>query len=228
MKKLLLFVALSLSVATAFAQKGLHAGVLFNPNSTWLINSDDSDFAEFRYKSTFGFSVGAHVNYHFNDYIGLGVELLAMRQGQNFETKTFSVEGRKSLTYFKLPVLLVFNTNPESVVGFQGKIGPAFGILTGAQLLDGDGDPAPLVDQEGFKDAHKKLLISAVLEFGLAFNISENFRLDAGLRFDAGLTDPEDDKAFLRTGYGNDFNNSRTWALNGGFEVAFYYILPMR
>ena len=227
MKKLLLFVALSLSVATTFAQKGLHVGALFNPNSTWLLNQDDSDYADFRYKSTFGFAAGAHINYHFTDGVGLGIELLGMSQGQNGDTRA-GVDFKKRLTYFKLPILLVFNTNSESVVGFQGKFGPAIGVLTGAKLLDGEGDPAPLYDQEAFKDAHKKLLVSMVLEFGLAFNISEHFRLDAGLRFDAGMTDPEDDKALIRGFYGPDFNESRTWAVNGGFEVAFYYILPMR
>lgn len=227
MKKLVLFVALSLSVATAFAQKGLHAGVLFNPNSTWLLNQDDSDFADFRYKSTFGFAAGAHVNYHFTDGFGLGLEFLGMRQGQKADTRA-GVDFSKQLTYFKIPLLLVFNTNSENVVGFQGKFGPAVGILTGAKLLDGEGDPFFGVNQEDFKDAHQKLLVSMVLEFGLAFNITENIRLDAGLRFDAGLTDPEDDKDFLRAGYGLNFNESRTWALNGGFEIGFYYILPVR
>lgn len=227
MKKLLLFVALSLSVATTFAQKGLHVGALFNPNSTWLLNQDDSDFADFRYKSTFGFAAGAHINYHFTDGVGLGIELLGMSQGQNGDTRA-GIDFKKRLTYFKIPLLVVFNTNSESVVGFQGKFGPAIGILTGAKFLDGDGDDFIGVDQEEFKDAHKKLLVSAVLGFGLAFNISEHFRLDAGLRFDVGLTDPEDNKDLLRLGYSRDYNESRTWALNGGFEVAFYYILPIR
>lgn len=234
MKKLVLFVALSLSVAAAFAQKGLHAGVLFNPNSTWLINNDDSDFSNFRYQSTFGYSAGAHVNYHFTDGVGIGVEFLGMNQGQKFNTVSGD-EFKKSLTYFKIPVLLVFNTNSESVVGFQAKLGPSFGILTGAKFTDENGDEVPFgapwtstLTQEQFKDAHKKLLISMVLEFGLAFNITENIRLDAGLRFDAGLTDPEDNKAGLRTLYGNEYNESKTWALNGGAVVSFYYILPVR
>lgn len=215
MKKLLLFVALSLSVATTFAQKGLHVGALFNPNSTWLLNSDDSDNADFRYKSTFGFATGLHIDFHFNDNIGAGIELLGMKQGQNFEDFVGN-EFKINLTYIKIPVLFVFNSNPESLVGFQGKVGPAFGILTGSNLLDGDGD-----EVFQFEDEYKKLAISAVVGLGMVFNITEHFKIDAGLRFDIGLTSPEDKDFFYD-------DRPHTFALNGGAEIGFYYILPIR
>ncbi len=123
MKKLVLIAAaFILMMPAAFAQKGLHAGLKVTPISTWMFNSSDSDEGgRFDYRSTFGYMVGATVNYHFTDGFGLGADILYSSQGQGYKSTVAGVEfeGMRSLKYLKIPVLLHFNTTDE-VVYLQG------------------------------------------------------------------------------------------------------------
>jgi opacity protein-like surface antigen len=217
MKKLVLIAAaFILMLPSAFAQKGLHAGLKVTPITTWMFNKDFSDAGdELDYKTTFGCMFGATVNYHFTDGFGLGADFLYSSQGQNF--KSFGEDGAElKVKYLKIPILLHFNTNSEEVVYFQGNFGPQFGVLLSGEVQD----PNNLIGDVDVKDELESLNIGLVLGFGLGFNVHENFKINAGLRFDGALTSATDSKGI--------FGTEKTTNVTGGVELGFIYVLPVR
>jgi opacity protein-like surface antigen len=216
MKKLVLIAAaFILMLPTAFAQKGLHAGLKVTPMTTWMFNSDFSDAGdELDYKTTFGYMFGATVNYHFTDGFGLGADFLYSSQGQNFTS--FGEDGAQlKVKYLKIPILLHFNTNSEEVVYFQGTFGPQFGVLLSGEIQD----PSNLIGDIDVKDELESLNIGLVLGFGLGFNVHENFKINAGLRFDGALTSATNEDGI--------FGSEKTTNVTGGVEVGFIYVLPI-
>jgi len=225
MKKLVLIAAaFILMLPSAFAQKGLHAGLKVTPISTWMFNSSDSDEGgEFDYRSTFGYMVGATVDYHFTDGFGLGADFLYSSQGQGYKSTILGaeLEGVRSVKYLKIPILLHFNTNSEEVVYFQGTFGPQFGLLLSAE------DDVPVLGPVDITDSYQKLNIGLVLSFGLGFNVHENFKIHAGLRFDGAFADAEDkDSAYWLTQPGGA-DREVTRNVTGGVELGFIYVLPI-
>lgn len=217
MKKLVLIAAaFVLMMPAAFAQKGLHAGLKVTPLTTWMFNSDFSDAGdELDYKPTFGYQFGATVNYHFTDGFGLGADFIYASQGQNFTS--FDEDGSKlKVKYLKIPVLIHFNTNSEEVVYFQGTFGPQFGLLLSGKVED----PTGFVPELDVKDELESLNIGLVLGFGLGFNVHENFKITAGLRFDGALT-----SATVEDGL---FGSEKTTNVTGGVELGFIYVLPVK
>jgi opacity protein-like surface antigen len=217
MKKLVLIAAaFILMLPSAFAQKGLHAGLKVTPITTWMFNKDVSDRGEdLDYKTTFGYMFGATVNYHFTDGFGLGADFLYSSQGQSYKGTVLGLdfEGKQSVNYLKIPILLHFNTKSEEVVYFQGSFGPQFGLLLAAETEDFLGNKV------SNKDDFESLNIGLVLGFGLGFNVHENFKINAGLRFDGALTD-----AAKNSGFGTE----KTTNVTGGVELGFIYVLPVR
>jgi opacity protein-like surface antigen len=226
MKKLVLIAAaFILMLPTAFAQKGLHAGLKVTPITTWMFNKDVSDAGvALDYKTTFGYMFGATVNYHFTDGFGLGADFLYSSQGQSYKGTAFGIdyEGKQNIKYLKIPVLIHFNTNSEEVVYFQGSFGPQFGLLLAAKAEDFAGGSTDN------KEAFKSLNIGLVLGFGLGFNVHENFKIHAGLRFDGAFADAEDkDSAYWLTQPGGA-DREVTRNVTGGVELGFIYVLPVR
>lgn len=233
MKKLVLIAAaFILMLPTAFAQKGLHAGLKITPMSTWMFNSSDSDEAgAYDYVSTVGYIIGGSFNYHFTDGFGAGIDILYSNQGQKFISN--GEDFKKSLKYLKVPVLIHFNTNSDAVAYFQGQLGVQFGFLTSAAGLDEDGEEIMVLGEPIMpKDAYKSMNLGLVLGFGVGFNVHENFKIHAGFRFDAALADAEDkDYTVLGAKYWDAFpggpGRSVTRNVTGGVELGFIYVLPM-
>jgi len=182
MKKLVLIAAaFLLTLPAAFAQKGLHFGVLGGNQGIYQINKEDSDSPNFRAAFGWGSAFGVSFGYHFKDNVGVGTEILYSVQGVHLEGGGF-----QRVNYVRIPVLLNFNSNPESVVMFVGKVGPEMGILTKSAVYLGGlnlGETTPL---------YSKVEIAAVLGLGIAFNIKERYQIGLGLRLDYGLTDAID------------------------------------
>ncbi len=235
MKKLVLIAAaLVLMLPAAFAQKGLHAGLKVTPSSVWMFNSSDSDEGgRFDFVSTWGYSVGGSFNYHFTDGFGVGADVLYSNQGQKFES--LGLEGKRSLKYLKLPILLHFNTNSDAVAYFQGQLGVQFGFLTGSSLLNADGDESALVGSviAAPKDAYNSMNLGFVFGFGAGFNVHENFKIHAGFRFDGSPFDAENkDYEALGLPFWNaspgGADRAKTRNVTGGIELGFIYVLPVK
>lgn len=123
----------ALLLGSAWAQEGaFRVGAVLLPQNTWLLNKDDSDAGpELDYEVTWGFAGGISASYNFNDYLGFGLDVLYSSQGQKYkgaQTGT-SYTARTTLNYLKLPLLLRFNSDPNSVVQFNAFLGPQFSFL---------------------------------------------------------------------------------------------------
>lgn len=190
MKKLGALTIVLLLCYTTYAQKGLHVGLFGGPQASMLLNKQDSDnggvsYANPRWKSGFGLTA----NYHFTDGVGAGIELLYSRQGgryKEFNSSPFIYERR--LNYLKLPILLFFNTNSESVVMFNFRIGPQFAFLTKANGYD-----SVTQGTTSIKSSYKGTVIGAVMGIGLSFNVTEYLNIGTGLRLDGMFTDAVSD-----------------------------------
>jgi len=122
-----------LLIGSIWAQEGaIRIGAVLLPQSTWLLNQDDSDAGpELDYKSTWGFAGGVSASYNFTDYLGVGLDVLYSNQGQKYKgTKSgITYTAKTTLNYLKLPLLLRFNSDPNSVVQFSAFLGPQFSFL---------------------------------------------------------------------------------------------------
>ncbi|CAN5164226.1 hypothetical protein BH09BAC1_BH09BAC1_23320 [soil metagenome] len=234
MKKLVLIAAaFVLMLPAAFAQKGLHAGLKVTPASVWMFNSSDSDEAgRFDFVSTIGYSLGGSFNYHFTDGFGAGFDLLYSSQGQKFTS--LGVEGKRSLNYLKVPILIHFNTNSDAVAYFQGQLGVQLGFLTGSSLKDADGNETGAVGTiiAAPKDAYNSMNLGIVFGFGVGFNVHENFKIHAGFRLDGAFADAED-KEYAPLGvpfwsaFPGGLGRAVTRNVTGGVELGFIYVLPI-
>jgi len=127
------FVFGMLLIGSIWAQEGaIRIGAVLLPQSTWLLNQDDSDAGpEQDYEVTWGFAGGISASYNFNDYLGVGLDVLYSNQGQKYKgTKSgITYTAKTTLNYLKLPLLLRFNSDPNSVVQFSAFLGPQFSFL---------------------------------------------------------------------------------------------------
>jgi hypothetical protein len=126
----------ALGVSSAYAQKGLHLGARYAPQVTYYLNSDDFDDPERDPGPRFRNSGALLIGYHFSDNIGIGTELTLSGEGVRYvpqkKEPDYDYKTDINLTYFKLPVLFRFNTDPTKRAAFQGFIGPQFSFITGA------------------------------------------------------------------------------------------------
>lgn len=232
MKKIFLIIAASASCTLAMAQQGVHIGVIGGPQATWLLNKNDSDDPSVKYKNGFKGYFGATVDYHFIDKLGVGVELLYSFQGQKYSDG--SVVLKRDVNYFKLPVLLNFNTSPEHVVMLVGKVGPEFSFLTHASQSQGGGT-IPLTNID-VRSSYTKVNVGAVFGLGLGINIKKIVILSGGIRLDAGLTDAvasDPNKVYFSyydpSAPGNvGTSRAKTWNVAGGLEFGLTFNIPTK
>jgi hypothetical protein len=127
------FVFGMLLIGSMWAQEGaISIGAVLLPQSTWLLNQDDSDAGpELDYEVTWGFAGGISASYNFNDQLGVGLDVLYSNQGQKYKgtQSGISYTAKATLNYLKLPLLFRFNSDPNSVVQFNAFLGPQFSFL---------------------------------------------------------------------------------------------------
>jgi len=122
-----------LLIGSIWAQEGaIRIGAVLLPQSTWLLNQDDSDARpEQDYEVTWGFAGGISASYNFTDYLGVGLDMLYFNQGQKYKgtQSGTTYTAKATLNYLKLPLLLRFNSDPNPVVQFSAFSGPQFSFL---------------------------------------------------------------------------------------------------
>jgi len=169
-KNLLTLTFLFIATSGLFAQGlgfGIKAGVNF-------ANQDisGSGFA-IDTKSQVGFHAGVFFNFMFSDKLGLQPEALFSMQGSKFDFSGF--DGKQTLNYITIPVLLRYNVAEI----FSLHAGPQFGLLMSAEEEFDGGDP------EDIKDDFKGT------DFGLAFGAEVDLpvKVGFGARYVLGLSD---------------------------------------
>jgi opacity protein-like surface antigen len=192
MKKIFMTAVIALTTLTvvtnANAQEGLNFGIRAIPQTTWMLNTDDNDYADYKRETTYGAAFGVGAGYNFTKNMGINLDVLYSLQGQISTTK--GVETEQRVNYVKVPLMFTYNTGIDSSrkIAFVGKLGPQVGIRTSSKFLNANGD-ATIKDANDF---YSTVTFGAVAGAGARFALARNFTLDAGVRFDYDFTDAED------------------------------------
>ncbi len=207
-----------LLIGSMWAQEGaIRIGAVLLPQSTWLLNQDDSDAGpELDYESTWGFAGGVSASYNFSDYLGVGLDVLYSNQGQKYKgtQSGISYTAKTTLNYLKLPLLLRFNSDPNSVVQFNAFLGPQFSFLLsykdraeanvpllGTNIQEVSGKEVSItVGNTSTKEAltapiYKSFLPGAVLGFGIGIKPTDELLISLHIRADYAFGDAENKDA---------------------------------
>ncbi|MCS6790551.1 MAG: outer membrane beta-barrel protein [Bacteroidia bacterium] len=208
--------------ALSWAQKNtLHFGVLFQPQTHWLLNSMDSDAGPILdYQSTWGYAGGLRLAYRFSDYVGVGIDAIYSSEGQKYKGKDEALgvvwNSRTRLTYLKLPLLLHFGSDPESPVQFSFFFGPQLGLLMGYKdqfestitrtnfttKVEASGKEGIMFDNPALPrkktlntEPYQKQTYAGVVGLGVAFRLTEGVLLSVHFRGDYTFNDVENKEA---------------------------------
>lgn len=207
-----------LLIGSMWAQEGaIRIGAVLLPQSTWLLNQDDSDAGpELDYESTWGFAGGVSASYNFTDYLGVGLDVLYSNQGQKYKgtQSGISYTAKTTLNYLKLPLRLRFNSDPNSVVQFNAFLGPQFSFLLsykdraeasvpllGTYIQEVSGKEVSItVGNTSTKEAltapiYKSFLPGAVLGFGIGIKPTDELLISLHIRADYAFGDAENKDA---------------------------------
>lgn len=178
MKKIFIAVGLVTICTASMLAQGLGFGIKAGANiSNTNITSDQYSLDT---KSKFGFHGGVFVTFMFSEKLGIQPELLYSTQGSEYDESTF--DGKLTLDYILVPVLLRYNINEM----FSIHAGPQFGFLAKAEEeIDGD--------TEDIKDDFKGSDIAGA--FGLEVDLPA--KIGFGARYVLGLSNAlADDGSF--------------------------------
>jgi len=202
----------------AISQTGLHIGGMFMPQATWLLN-EDLDGGEF----TFGTAYGATANFHFSDNFGVGADIIVSNEGQRFVND--GVESTIEVSYLKIPLLIHFNSDPNTSIPFLGEVGIQFSSVTKAKFSV-DGEEFDLTDENGKtidpEDVFDSSNLGAVLAFGPGFFIGDHLMLTTMIRWDLHFNDAFSDLG--RTLYGTD-DFKETYPMTVGLRFGLKYTI---
>lgn len=180
---------LLLSTNTSKAQQGFQIGVNVMPQLSFLLNSSDADNSLLETSPGLTGSLGLGFGYNFSDNLGVGIDAIYSAEGQYYEA--IGIKTFQRLDYFKIPLMISFNTNPNKKAMFLAKVGPQFNLLSSAKILDDEGDELVADNKDQFSD----FTIGGALFVGGSFSLTENLLLDAGLRGDIAFLNAEDEDA---------------------------------
>jgi len=204
-----------LLIGSTWAQEGaFRIGAVLLPQNTWLLNQDDSDAGpEQDYEVTWGFAGGISASYNFNDYLGVGLDVLYSNQGQKYKgvQSGITYTAKATLNYLKLPLLLRFNSDPNSVVQFNAFLGPQFSFLLSYNDRKETNPPIEIREVSGkelsitigntsTKEAltapiYKSFLPGAVLGFGIGIKPTDALLISLHIRADYAFGDAENKDA---------------------------------
>ncbi len=128
------------------AQKGLSLQFITLPGASfgdaYQVPVDLNTYPNYKFTSmgkafTFGIEAGADLSYFFDDKMGIGLDVLYTKQGQNYNDYAWelsnlpvTVHREVSLNYFKIPIRFNYVYSPELKTSFILSAGFYMGFLT--------------------------------------------------------------------------------------------------
>lgn len=226
---------LTFSFLTISAQNGVHLDAFGIGQQTWMTNKADADSSNIAFRNTFGYSAAAGISYVFDDYLGIGLDAIYSKQGQNTEaifSDTILLLGvfeETSLTMLKLPVTMRFYSDRDARFHYRAAIGPQLNILLSAKRIY----PAtPFYDELSgdVKEQFKTVSLALTTSHGVAFRASKWVKIFLDLRADYALGDAEKKDEVFRdifTGTISRFPDNRPKTHNAtlGLSLGFSYLL---
>lgn len=204
----------------SFAQKGWDFGLRYIVQKTWLVNgSEKSGSSQLKRESTWSYlNGGVAVGYQFNKMMGVEVNILDSRQGQEYSgttpvsagnTNTYArnvviqeiangvsltgdYQAKAELNCTKIPILFRWTTDITPSFNIHALAGPQLNIIRNVVYELNHED----IELPGYslkpKDAYKGVTIDAVISAGAGYYFGRHLAVSADLRFDYGLQDVEE------------------------------------
>lgn len=209
---------LSLVTATTYAQKGFEIGVRSELQESMLINrSDINSGPVIDYANTMSFLAGGiGATYNINKKIGVEVDVLYSRQGQNFKgtnmqpttdnaynnqvylqaklndaITTGDYKAKAELNCIKVPLLFRITSDNSKKIYNTFSFGPQLNILHSAVYEVNKEDVALKGLNITPDDVYRKTTLDGVAALGIGVNLSSQFVFSAQLRVDYGFQDVE-------------------------------------
>ncbi|MDI6034619.1 porin family protein [Flavobacterium sp. LB2P84] len=175
MKKIILTVVMAFTFGFVNAQEkaDMAFGVKGGLNISTITNADVDGVNS---KSLVGFHVGFFGEFMISNTFAIQPEVLYSAQGTKFEFE--GLDGDLKLDYITIPVMAKYYVADA----FSLEVGPQIGFLVSAKAKSGG-------ESEDVKDELKSTDVS--LNFGLGYDITENFMI--GARYNFGLTRLQDE-----------------------------------
>ncbi len=218
--------AVGLLIGSLWAQQGaIRVGAVLLPQNTWLLNQDDSDAGSvLDYEPTYAFGGGFSTSYNFTDNLGVGLDLLYARHSQKYKgvQNNIAYTARTDLNFLKVPVLLRFNSDPNSVVQFNAFLGPQLNFLlgykdraeatvpllgrniqevSGTEMTITIGNNPPN-KEELTAPIYKNFLFGTVLGFGIGIKPTDQLLISLHVRADYSFGDAENKEAKINHSHG--------------------------
>lgn len=224
---------LTIITSTAFAQKGLEAGLAVQYSSTWIYNQTDFDKGpELDVKPTYGLSYGANLSYGFAPRHGIRIGYFMSEQGQNYSTddrftKFPNQKYETKLTYTQLPFQYRYTSDLTGRnTAFMVCIGPQFGMLKKAtasvlspaiiDTIANDTSYAIIPIADALK-SFNNMDISAAMSLGIIARFTEHIHMNATLNIAYSISDIEASATKL-------VNREPSQNAVVGLQVGFYYL----
>jgi hypothetical protein len=223
MKRILLFSFSMISALSTYAQQGFHAGLNGSGNLTFIINQNNWGRPELEYAPTIGYTGGMELGYNFDRHFGLQAELIASKQGQNYqEENTALVKTNRSidLRYTHFPILIKYSGGGDMAIRFYMMAGPQFSFLRHARETYSSDTMAQSIDHD-VTERFEPSDVELVFDMGSDFTLWGNWYMSTGLRFNYGLKDINDPDWQI-AGPGKFYSRSQN-AL-GGVYVGVHYV----
>jgi hypothetical protein len=173
-------------------QRGFHLGFRYQPSINELnFRTENGDAVEAEFQISHGW--GGSINYFFNNWVGMHLELMGSRHQYNFMDN--QQERRVSISYATIPLMLSLNTNYGAPVNLNIAGGPYFGLNTGARV-ETTGETNGTTRAEAVAII-RPLDVGAAYGAGLDFGFGRNrwIHLNIGYRGTYGLIDVNDVRA---------------------------------
>lgn len=208
--------------APASAQQGIKVGGFFLPQASFLYNADDAALDEdlFQRELLPGMAGGLVFGYHFNDIIGVRMNLIYSQEGGRYSARRdafFRDDFTTRLEYLKIPIMLGFNTDPLfNKVMFSAYGGVQANILTRAWTYSSNPVYIPPTPEGAYRlpssrDQHAFWTYSAVVDLGVDIFLTQRAVLNISFRGDVGLIDSEDKAATYLFSSGGESGAANYW-----------------
>jgi len=212
-------IVLLCSFASISKAQSLEIGIRYESEYSTLMNKNDAnagpELSYVNHYSYFNFGIGGV--YSFNNNVGLAIDLLLSREGQNFNgnfdgktpdpatyasvvsTQAFlnkliitgDYAARAELNYVKLPIMLSLTSDNTRPIFFTLLVGPQINFLYNvAQEVNHVDYSYPNSNITPF-GLYNPINIDGVLALGIGLNLTPHLVLTARARFDYGFEDVE-------------------------------------
>ncbi len=209
-----LLIAGLVNINNANAQKGFSVSIKATPQFSFLQNEDERNNSTYEKKATINAAFGAGVEYGFNNYLGLGADVLYSLQGQRY--KLNGIVYNQKVNYIKVPLFLTYVSNFSSPISFLGKIGPQVSFVSNANFANKDGDKII----RDTKDRYKTTTFGAAALAGVQYKLGKQTFISTAVRFDYDFANAEDDAYADYT-----IGRAKTYNSTIGLEVGLKYMI---